>query len=248
MEWAEHNLPQYICLLAEDALKDNFVGEGRSFVNLAKFETVVADVADCVLIFPESAGSFAETGFFANSKISEKTLVANPFELQVEDSFLNLGPIDSISTVSVLKPTVLINVNQTPDFSPIGQRLSERLKWPEYRERLLYRKFGEFSFKQKLLVVFETLRLLRLAELTTLRHALVTCFGGNPRYQELRHLLRILIAARFIERHGAYFKAVPNLTLIEIEHLEIETVFAQVNFFYQKHSKDLYDALAEVGA
>src|SRR5216684_9386305 len=67
--WAEENLPEFICLLAEEALKDSFTGEGRTFVNLAKFETVIADVADCVVIFPESAGSWAETGFFANSPI-----------------------------------------------------------------------------------------------------------------------------------------------------------------------------------
>src|SRR5437867_2128987 len=62
IDWAEGNLPEFVCLLAEEALKDNFAGEGRTFVNLAKFELVVADVADCVLIFPESAGSYAETG------------------------------------------------------------------------------------------------------------------------------------------------------------------------------------------
>ncbi|HXI24802.1 MAG TPA: retron St85 family effector protein [Pyrinomonadaceae bacterium] len=247
VEWAKHNLPEFVCLLAEDALKDNFVGEGRTFVNLAKFESVIADVADCVLIFPESAGSFAETGFFANSPIREKTLIVNPFDLQIEDSFLNLGPIDTISTISLLKPTVLINVKETVDFTPIGQRLKERVKWPEYRERLPYQKFGQFSFKQKLLVVFEVLRLLRLAELKTLRHALVTCFGGNPRNQELKHLLRILLAAKFIERDGEFFRVVAGLKLIEIEHLEIEKVFAQVNFFYQTYSKDLYEALPEVG-
>lgn len=247
IEWAEDNLPEFICLLAEDALKDNFAGEGRTFVNLAKFELVIADVADCVLIFPESAGSFAETGFFANSKISEKTLVVNPLELQAVDSFLNLGPIDTISGVSILKPTVLIDVQEAADFTPIGQRLTERVRWPDHRERLPYQKFGQFNFKQKLLVVFEMLRLLRLADLKTLRHALVVCFGGNPRYQELKHLLRILLAAKFIQRDAEYFKVVGGLKLIEIEHLEIERVFAQVNFFYQKYSKDLYDALPEVG-
>lgn len=246
VDWAENNLPEFICLKAEDALKDSFAGEGRTFVNLEKFERIIADVADCVLIFPESAGSFAEAGFFSNSDIAEKTLVVNPLEFQAIDSFLNLGPIDTISGVSFLKPTILINVKEATDFSPVAQRLAERVKWPEHRERLPFQRFGEFNFRQKLLVVFEMLRFLRLADLKTLRHALVACFGGNPKNQELKHLLRILIAAKFIERDAEYFKVVPGTNLIEIEHLEVERVFAQISYFYQTYSKELYEALPGV--
>lgn len=93
------------------------------------------------------------------------------------------------------------------------------------------------------MVVFEILRLLRLADLRTLRHVLRTCFGGNPKYQELTHLLRILIAARFIRREAEYFRTLPEVNLVEIEHFEVERVFAQVQFFYLRYSKDLYDAL-----
>ena len=138
IEWADRNLTEFICLMAEEALKDNFAGEGRTFVNLAKFESIIADVSDCVLIFPESAGSFAETGFFANSTVREKTLIVNPLLLQTVDSFLNLGPIDTISSASFLKPTILINAEGATDFTPVGVRLKERVKWPEHRERLIY--------------------------------------------------------------------------------------------------------------
>lgn len=243
VQWAEHNLPDFICLIAEEALKDSFAGEGLTFVNLGTFESVIADVADCVLIFPESPGSFAEVGFFANSDIRKKTLVVNPLGFQADESFLNLGPIDTISSVSWLKPTILINA---ADFTPIGQRLRDRVKWPVHPERLPYQKFGQFNFKQKLLVVFEILKLLRLADLKTLRHVLKVCFDGNPQYQELKHLLRILLAAKFIRRESEYFKVVAGLNLIEIEHLEIEQLLARVQFFYQKHSKELYNALPEV--
>jgi hypothetical protein len=249
IEWASRNLPQFVCLMAEDALKDSFAGEGRKFVNLSNFESILADVADCVVIFPESPGSFAEVGFFANSKISEKTLVVNPLLLQAVESFLNLGPIDTIGSVSFLKPTILIDAQGVPDFTPIGQRLRERVKWPEHRERLPYQTFGQFNFKQKLLVVFEVLRLLRLADLATLRQVLQACFNGNPRYQELKHLLMILLAAKFIRRdaESEYFTTIPGVHLIEIEHLEVEKISAQVLFFYQRYSKELYDALPAAG-
>ena len=111
-----------------------------------------------------------------------------------------------------------------------------------------YQTFGQFNFKQKLLVVFEVLRFLRLANLKTLRYAVRACFGGNPQYAELRHLLRILLAAKFVRRYGEteYFRTVPDLNLVEIERLEVERVLAQVQFFYQRYSRELYDALPEL--
>jgi hypothetical protein len=99
-----------------------------------------------------------------------------------------------------------------------------------------------------LLLVFEVLRLLRLANLKTLRYVIRACFGGNPKNQELKQLLRILIAAKFIQRDAEYFKPVPGVRLIEIEHFEIERLFAQVQFFYKKYSKELYDALPEAAS
>jgi len=250
IEWAALDLPEFVCLLAEEALSDSFAGEGRGFVNLGKFESVVADIADCVVIFPESPGSFAEVGFFANStKVRKKTLVVNPLLIQAKDSFLNLGPIDTIGTFSFLKPTVWLGEQQPPDFTPIGLRLKERVTRPGHRERLPYQVFREFDFKQKLLVVFEVLRFLRLASFKTLLHALEVCFSGRPQPQELKHILRILLAAKFIRRDtdSGHFRVVPGVSLIEIEHFEVEVVFAQVNYFYQKYSKELYDALSAPG-
>lgn len=243
--WADNHLPEFICLSAEDALKDSFAGEGRAFVNLATFESIIAEVSDCVLIFPESAGSLAEIGFFANSKVRDKTLVVNLLDFQAVDSFVNLGPIDTINSVSFLRSTIQIT-RKSPDFAHVGQRLTERVRWPQQRERLPYNRFGQFNFKQKLLVVFETLRLLRLADQKTLRHVIVACFGGNPPYTEIRHILRILLAAKFIERYGDYFKPTSGLSLVEIEHFEVERVFAQVNLYYQKYSSELYEALPGV--
>lgn len=175
--WAETNLPDCVSLMAEDALKDSFAQEGSAFVNLSKFETILAEVTDCILIFPESPGSFAEAGFFSNSKVRNKTLVINPFLFQTSESFLNLGPIDTINSFSFLKPTVLLNAS---DFTPIRSRLQDRVKRPEQRERLPYLKFSDFNFKQKLLVVFEMLRLLHLASLKTLRFVLKACFDTAP--------------------------------------------------------------------
>ena len=41
IDWAEQNLQEFVCLIAELALKDSFAGEGRSFVNLSQFEAIL---------------------------------------------------------------------------------------------------------------------------------------------------------------------------------------------------------------
>jgi len=249
-EWAGANLSDFVCLMAEEALKQNLDESERTFVNLATFESVIADIADCVLIFPEGPGSYAETGFFANSRVRNKALVINKLSLQAAESFLNLGPIETISSYSFLKPTVLVNAPPGVDFTDLAQRLRQRVVPLQHRQSIPYQRFGKFNFKQKLLIVFEVLRLLRLADVKTLRYVLQECFGGSPKYQELKHLLRILLAAKFIQRQGdtQYFKVTPDLVLVEIEHLEVEKMFSVVNFFYQKYSQELYGFLQEVAS
>ena len=93
---------------------------GQRF-NLAKFEEILANISDCIIIFPESAGSFAETGYFSKTNIKNRTLIVNCSNEQGE-SFLNLGPIDLVSKASIFGQTVLLN-SKNPDFSIIKERL-----------------------------------------------------------------------------------------------------------------------------
>ena len=245
IKWAESQLPNFVCLLAEDALKDGFVPGRRKFINLGKFESVIADIADCVLIFPESPGSFAETGFFSNSrKIRDKTLVINPIDQQ-SDSFLNLGPIHTINQFSFLQPTVLVASAQA-DFTQLKQRLIDRVR-VTHRDHLEYREFKKLSPKEKLSVVLEILRLLRLADFNTLEHAISVCFDGNPQRQQLSDHLRILQAARLVHKspETPYFRAMAGTNLIEIENVDLDEILASVTLFYQKYSPGLLDALRE---
>lgn len=247
LQWADHELPNFVCLLAENAIKDNFVAGRRTFIDLARFESVIAGIADCVLIFPESPGSFAETGFFSGRpQIRVKTLVINPDNKQ-SDSFLNLGPINTIDRFSFLKPTVHCGVLSSADFTPLGQRLNDRMKGTR-RDQLAYREFRLLNGKEKLSVVLEILKFLRLADFTTLKHAISVCFGTQPRPQELTDLLRILQAGKFVEKdeETPYYRIVGKESLIEIENVDIDKVLAGVTLFYQRHSPRLLKALQEV--
>lgn len=103
------------------------------------------------------------------------------------------------------------------------------------------------NFKEKLAVILEVLRLLRLADFTTLEHAIAVCFVTNPQREQLSDLLRILLAARFVrkEPQSPYFRVDGEVRLLDIENVNIEQAMAQVTLFYERHADHVFNALAE---
>ena len=248
LTWAAGELNDFVFLLAEDALLDSFANEGRYFVNLSKFESLIADISDGVLIFPESEGSYAELGYFSHSEISKKTFVANRIRYQTSESFLNHGPIHNIETTTFLKH-VLLTTTPTgiTDFTPIKERLRGTIKLPTYNRRIPYGRLSSLNFRHRLFVTFELLRLLQLADLDTLRYALAECFSpSNPSKKNVITLLRILLAAQWVERHGDYFVPVRGVQLVEIKHLEHEQLLARTRLYYKKHAPEIFKTLSDL--
>lgn len=133
--------PRILPVLSEKAFPHQLIER-----NLQVFETFLASAADCVLIFVESPGSFAETGLFAAlRKIRRKTFVVNTRDKSCEDSFLNLGPIKLIrrrsqfDTVFCLDETVV-----TPEDA---QRIiASILKTvPKYENALVFHPTEKFT-------------------------------------------------------------------------------------------------------
>jgi hypothetical protein len=81
-------------ILAEN-FKDYFK---ENYTDLLVFEDEIANLSTLVLIFLESAGSLVELGMFCNKPHFYKKLVivAPQKEVQEEDSFIFLGPLENI--------------------------------------------------------------------------------------------------------------------------------------------------------
>jgi hypothetical protein len=95
LSYAMAELPHLRMFLAEDAEKDYVTHDDPEFHNVAEFEELIGAVSECVIIFPESAGSFAELGYFSKSpELRKKILIAHRLDLQSEDSFILRGPVD----------------------------------------------------------------------------------------------------------------------------------------------------------
>jgi hypothetical protein len=64
LDYARTELPHLRMFLAEVAEKDYVSNEEVALHNVGDFEEIIGHVSDCLIIFPESAGSFAELDFF----------------------------------------------------------------------------------------------------------------------------------------------------------------------------------------
>jgi len=108
LRWAKSELADFITLLAESAYQQTYSEDAPELINLGTFERLIAEICDGVLIFPESVGSYAEIGFFSNTSVKKRVLVANEEPHYSRDSFMNLGPILTIDRASSLRPAIPI--------------------------------------------------------------------------------------------------------------------------------------------
>jgi hypothetical protein len=65
LRFASVGLRGFQVFLAEAAARDLIAHDRPRFLNIAEFEHILASISDCILIFPESPGSFCELGYFA---------------------------------------------------------------------------------------------------------------------------------------------------------------------------------------
>lgn len=114
--------------LAEKAY-DTAINAQHGFLNVGDFEEVLADLSDCVLLFPESAGAHAEAGVFANSrrKLFEKILVANERGHHNSSSFLSRGPLHRFGARSRFSSAIILDPEKVdnPSFETIRRRIEE---------------------------------------------------------------------------------------------------------------------------
>jgi hypothetical protein len=249
LDFAKKELPHLRLILAEDAYVDLMGSSKPDFVNLVVFEDLVADLSDCVILFPESFGSAAELGFFVGKeKITKKLLAANPIAYQGDDSFLNLGPIALVNSSSNFKPAIVIEDKTPVDFSAIGKRLA-RFAGARRRMSFPHKEFDAYSPLERFFAIFELVRHLRIVHVATLPYVIQKIFAKSPEKGEFKHLISILIAAKYVERTGDDLRflvasnAPPFLEIPQSNELLIAG-----NEYLLEHHKELFNQTFEAMA
>jgi len=243
LEWSKSNFPEILPLLAEDAYKPTEFYDPPTTIDLADFEAIICDIADCVVLFPESAGSYAEIGYFAaKDGISRMVLVVNSLVLQSEDSFLSLGPIRRINRLSYLEPTIQL-ARLCRDFSPLKKRLKKRLRETVKTRRFVYKPYWELKYREKFLAAFQLISILEPIDLEGLKTSFEQIFRASflaSKEQELEHIVAILHAAGYVRSRDEFFMLAPGADpLLEFKGVEMRKIRSDVLYYYKKNQPQL---------
>lgn len=241
-EYAKLTLTTLRVFLAEDAEKDYVTHDDPDFHNVGEFEEIIGDVSDCLIIFPESPGSYAELGYFsAREKLRKKILVVNKSTLQSSDSFISRGPIELIDKNSDFKPTIQLNFSRKPKFEIVKERLEKRIKGSK-RKKFESTVYSALTPKEKLFIVFSFVELLIVVSLEGLDFAFKSVFGHSST-SDIRDLLSILVAAKLVVRighdHDQFSLAVDAKSFMEFESLNKPEFRLEVLAFYEKEFPEI---------
>lgn len=247
-DYLSRNSPTHSVLpiFAEDAIDEFLGGAVGSFLDLGRFEDLVASIVDSILIFPESPGSFTELGFFAPKiELRTKTLVATKENYQ-GNSFINLGPMPLYNNDSIYRPMPLVlSGNLELGFQQLVERLTAQTNKKKYRDRFESgSSFDELTPKSQLVVTYEMIRLFGYITESNLRQVIHSTFGKYD-IDRVRRLLAILVAMNFSSRNdlGDYFTTQDPSRLFEYDTDRFEVTKAEIIGFYQKHDKDAAEHL-----
>jgi len=237
--------------LAEAAQKDYLTSGTPIFSNIAIFEGLIAKIADCVVLFSESPGSFAELGYFAQAKgIKNKLLVVLDQQYQTPDSFLTIGPIDLINRASLFKPALYLSLSDDAEFQHIKNRIIERLP-VRNRQKFQYKRYPDLPLQEKMYAISTIVDVFRIIDFPGIEHVFKAIFG-NRKINELKRLLSILVAVDQLRRVGddlEYFVTAPGARpFMEFVGLDISSLRLQVTAHYQSHAKPLIEILERAAA
>jgi hypothetical protein len=235
ISWARTALPDFTVLLAENAFKEALLHDPPRFINLAIFEKLVAEISDCILIFPESAGSFAEIGYFAAiEEVRTKVLVVNDRRFEAVDSFVSLGPVSAINVDSYLQPALHVNSPGAGiDFNSLDQRLTRTRDRLLRRRKLEHGSYRKLDYGAKFCILLELIRLLRAVTIKGLSRTVSVAFG-KPK--DLGLMLSVLVGSGLVLQRDEYFVATnPSISLVDIDDTDVNTLAARALFYHQKH-------------
>ncbi len=211
LKYCEKHLPEFDVFLPEHAMVTIFSDELDEQFDLAEFEELVAALSYAIVVFPEAAGSFAETGYFsAIPSISRKCIVVMDSNHQHTDSFLSLGPAKKISEESVFHPNVNLDYI-APEFKTLVERIKSR-RLQKTRKSLKIDKFSDLSYFEIAALLHTIVRFCRIATIQDVEFFCRAVFKNRFSSKTVKKLLSILIGSKHLLPIGEFghFRANPK--------------------------------------
>lgn len=243
IQFAKDNLPHFRIFLAEKAIEDFLDNNPPQHIDLTFYENLVAKIADGIVIFPESAGSIAELGFFSNAEenIYNKILIVNDVNEQ-GTSFINIGPVYKIEKSSIFRKTIYLDP-KSPDFTPVKNILEFKLR-AKTRKSVSIGPYNELGTAEKLFFTYEIISIFGVLSFDGLVACLSEIFNFSPEKEELQFILSILVSCGDLVRAGSdqsYFIASKNSkSFVEFENYDVNKLKIKALEFLQKYDSQAY--------
>lgn len=250
-KYAEQELPNFQLFLAEKAAEDWLDHNSPGYLELAKFEKLIASISDGIVIFPETPGAIAELGYFANAddSIKKKILVVNDTNKQSR-SFINIGIINEITRNSIFGEKILVDYkSQSPQFENIKEILNFHLRNAR-RVRIKYDSFSKIKPAERFLIVNELINILIIPSFVDLLAALKHVFN-DPEKDEVNFFLSILVSSGNIIRieDEPFLRVSKNFeSSIDFEGRDINSIKIISSEFLSKNHPKINAILKEASA
>lgn len=196
----QNKAPEYNVFMPEFAMSDYFSDELGAQLDLGRFEELVGELSHAIVIFPEAPGSFAETGYFAQTEsLAKKSLLVLDLNHQGSDSFIMMGPARRYEEQSRFQPNIQIDFDN-PDFLVILKRM-QRFSLPKNRKAIDFKKLSSYDIFCLIFKIFDLLIVATYEDLVAVFNSLT---GGHAPTRRIKDIGSILVGAGFLRPVGEF--------------------------------------------
>lgn len=203
-EYCELNDCKYEIFQPEFAMENLFSNGLKEPFDISDFEELVGSLSHCIVMFPEAAGSFAETGYFsARENLAKKIILVMDSGRQKDDSFISLGPAKKINEVSIYQPLIQMDYNN-PSFDMIISRIDSRNGLSKNRKLLKWTELSHLSDFEFFCLIFEIVNFLTISTIDDIEFMLRAMSSSHLSVPKFRQLTSILVGASYLEQVGEF--------------------------------------------
>ena len=203
-------LPGYEFFEPEFAMRKYWTLGDREPFDITTFEELIGNLSHSIVIFPEAAGSLAETGYFsAIPDIARKILLVIDAAHLSTDSFVSIGPAKKIADASIFQPNIQFDYGN-PNFNLVSQRLLDRAPLHATRRALQIKAFADMGSFELFALIQMVVSLLGIATIEDIESFLRGLFGGHISPSKTKQIVSILVGSGRLVEVGEYGHLKPS--------------------------------------
>ena len=199
----EANAPEFDVFHPEFAMENLLSSSLSEPFDIADFESSIANLSKAVVIFPEAAGSFAETGYFsALPQLAKKTILVLDSDYQGGDSFISLGPAKKIGETSLFQPVLQMSY-KAPNFDLVVSRV-RRFPLSKTMKQLKWTKLSDLEDFECFCLIHEIVSFMSIATIGDIEYILRGLSGSHLSVHRFHQITSILVGSKYLEQYGNY--------------------------------------------